>query len=107
MKWTFEDGRIFSTDEQGKLLAEATYVYRAKGEVDIDHTYVSPSLRGQGVADKMMAVVATHLREKGLKTAASCSYANIWLKKNGEVWADIISDTLGGQSIACRIDGKH
>jgi predicted GNAT family acetyltransferase len=107
MNWTFADGRIIGTNEKGEVMAETTYVYTDNGAVDIDHTYVNPLLRGQGVADKMMTVVANHLREKGLKAAASCSYANLWLRKNEKDYADIISEALSGQSLACRIDGIH
>lgn len=107
MNWKYEDGRIYSTDENGEVLAETTYVQKENGEIDIDHTYVNPILRGQGVADKMMAVVAEYLMKKGLKATASCSYANIWLKKHEQQYADIISKALGGQSVACRINGKH
>ncbi len=107
MDWKFEEGRVYSTDEKGELLAEATFVRKNNGEVDIDHTYVSPLLRGQGVAGKMMAVVAGYFREKGVKTTASCSYAHDWLQKNREAYADIISAGLEEMNPACKVDGRH
>lgn len=94
MDFQITNGRIFHVDEQGELMAETTYVDRSSGEVDIDHTYVNPVLRGQGVASKMMETVAKHLRQEGLKATASCDYANSWLQKNRTVYADIISDNL-------------
>ncbi|SEG14395.1 hypothetical protein SAMN05660865_01845 [Caloramator fervidus] len=107
MDWKFEDGRIYSVDEKGELMAETTYVVKENGEVDIDHTYVNPVLRGQGVASKMMEVVVEFLREKGVKVTASCSYAHNWLKKNKEKYSDIISKEFENEAIACKIDGKH
>lgn len=107
MNWKYEDARIYSTDENGDLMAETTFVSKENGEIDIDHTYVNPILRGQGVADKMMVVVADYLMKKGLKATASCSYANSWLKKNEEFYSDIISKALGDHAVACKINGKH
>ncbi|NLI55323.1 MAG: N-acetyltransferase [Clostridiales bacterium] len=94
MEFQITNGRIFSMDEHQELMAETTYVYTKDGEVDIDHTYVNPVLRGQGAAGKMMEVVAKHLRDSGLKATATCSYANAWLRKNRASYADIISDEL-------------
>jgi len=106
MNWKFEDGRIYSEDEKNELLAETTFVKKKNGEVDIDHTYVNPALRGQGVAGKMMEVVAGYLKEKGLKATASCPFANAWLKKNREAYTGIISKDFDQDAPACKIDGK-
>jgi predicted GNAT family acetyltransferase len=107
MDWKYKEGRIYSTDEKGELLAEATFVRREHGEIEIDHTYVNPSLRGQGVAGKMMKVVADYIREKGLKATATCSYASDWFRKNAESYADILLKDHGDQAPACKINGKH
>lgn len=107
MDWKFEEKRIYAVDEQGELLAEATFVLQTDKQLDIDHVYVNPILRGQGVADKIMKVVADYLREKGIKASASCSYANTWFKKRRVEYADIISDDIDDQAIACKIDAKH
>lgn len=106
MNWKYEDARIYATDEKGELMCETTFVRKENGELDIDHTYVNPILRGQGMAGKMMVVVAEYLREKGLRASATCSYANSWLKKNEELYSDILSrDT--DQAVACKINAKH
>ena len=109
MNWKYEKGRIYGVDENNGLLAETTFNHRKNGEVDIDHTYVDPSLRGQGVAGSMMEVVAKYLRENRLKATASCSYANSWLKKHRYEYADIISEDFDeeGTYPSCRIDGRH
>lgn len=107
MNWKYENGRIYSEDENREVMAETTFVYKENGEVDIDHTYVNPVLRGQGVAGKMMTAVADYLREKGLKATATCSYANSWLEKNRELYSDIISKNLDNEAAACKLDGKH
>lgn len=107
MDWKYEIGRICSADEKGELMAETTFLYKNNGEIDIDHTYVNPILRGQGVAGKMMLVVAEYLKKEGLKATATCSYANIWLKKNEGLYSDIISKDMDDQTMACKISGNH
>lgn len=107
MNWIYEEGRIYSLDEKNELLAETTYVLKENGEIDIDDTYVSPSLRGKGAAGKMMEVVCEYIRKKELKTTASCAYANAWLKKHQDIYSDIISKDIDEGPIACKIGGRH
>lgn len=107
MIWKYEEGHIYSTDEDGRLMAEVNYTRRNSNEIDIEHVYVDPELRGQGMAGQTMTVVAEYLRKNGLKATASCSYANSWLQKNENHYSDVIAKGLGSQAAACRIDGKH
>ena len=94
MNWSYELGRVYRVDETNSCIAEATYVFVDKNTVDINHTYVDPALRGQGVAGEMMEAVAQRLRQDGLKAVASCSYANTWLIKHRNSYADVVSDDL-------------
>ena len=104
MEWKYEDGRVFCNDENDELIAEATFNYIDKNLIDINHTYVIPKLRGKGMASELMKAVAEYIRKNGLKTIASCSYANAWLRKNMKEYSDIVSERLLDQSISCRID---
>lgn len=103
MEWTYEKERISSTDEHGELIAEATFHEKADGVFNIGHTYVVPSMRGQGIAEDMMAAVAGYIREKKGKVTASCSYANAWLKRHQKEYQDIISKDLADEALACRL----
>lgn len=85
MIWNYEDGRIYSVDAKNELMAEVTFVIKEEGRANIDHTYVNPILRGQGVAGDMMEVAVEYLREKGLKASATCSYAKAWLEKQKDI----------------------
>lgn len=107
MDWKYENERIYSVDEKGELMAEATFVHNKNGEINIDHVYVNPVLRGQGVAGKIMVAVVDYLRQKNLKVTATCSYANEWFKKNAELYDDVISKNIRDEVTACKIDGKH
>ena len=94
MKWSYEDERIYSINKENELMAEVTFVSIGDNEVDINHTYVNPALRGQGIAGEMLKLLGEHLRRKGIKATASCQYANTWLKKNMATYSDIISENL-------------
>lgn len=107
MNWKFENGRIYYENENGELMAEATYEVMMNGEINIDHTYVNPILRGQGIAHEMMVAVTEYVRREGKKCMATCSYANIWFEKNEDLCADIIATGDEPQGAACKIDGKH
>lgn len=82
MEWKKEANRIYVEDEAGELLAEITFPEVEEGIVDINHTYVSEVLRGQGMAGRLMAAAAEAIREKGWKARTSCSYAEGWKGKH-------------------------
>ncbi|MDN4606360.1 GNAT family N-acetyltransferase [Sporosarcina highlanderae] len=67
------DAFAFQNKQDGKMLAEITWTLLADVMV-MDHTYVSESLRGQGVAKKLLDRAAVYARDKGYKMEAVCSY---------------------------------
>lgn len=83
LKFEYEPGRIYVSDPSGDLLAEVTFPI--SGNVaDINHTFVDSSLRGQGVADKLLFAAASQLRSDGRKARATCSYAVKWFEEHPE-----------------------
>ena len=48
----------------------------------IDHTFVDASLRGQGVADRLVRAALEQIQANGGTAAATCSYAAAWLDKH-------------------------
>ncbi len=81
--------RIWLENESGQTLAEVQFPIEKDGIHNITHTITSPSLRGQGVAGKMMKEVAEQLRSSGYKTRLTCSYAVRWFEQHPE-YSDII-----------------
>lgn len=51
MDFTYNPNQIALLGEDDKLLAEVTFPEIDKDTVNIDHTFVDPSLRGQNLAD--------------------------------------------------------
>lgn len=93
MKFEKESGRIFALDETGKVLAEVTFPTGEDGIADLNHTFVDPSLRGQGIADQLLAEAAKTLREEQKKARLTCSYAVSWFEKHPE-HSDLLMETL-------------
>lgn len=76
-----KSGSFFIKDD-GKTVAEITYSPQGNGVISIDHTYISPSLRGQGIADELVRKVIGYAREEDLKIIPACSYAGHYFDKN-------------------------
>ena len=83
MEFIHENGRIFAQDESGNVIAEITFPIE-NGVATIDHTFVDSSLRGQGVAGKLMAAAVEDIRKAGVKAYPTCSYAVKWLSEHSE-----------------------
>lgn len=101
MEFKHESGRIYAEDERGNVIAEITFPAE-NGIAVIDHTFVDDSLRGQGIAGKLVQMAVDQISAEGNQIAATCSYAASWLGKHPEIK---IVDT--GKGTACRIDGRH
>lgn len=90
MDFEREDNRIFAEDGAGNLVAEITFPACREGVVNIDHTFVDPSLRGQGVADKLVRAAVRYIREAGVKATVTCTYAQRWFAEHPEQ-ADVLA----------------
>lgn len=69
--------------QQGERLAEITWQLR-DGVMHVDHTYVSNTLRGQGVAKQLVDEAANYARQQGYKMNAICSYVVAAFEKSDE-----------------------
>lgn len=89
MNYIKEDNRIYHEDENHHLLAIVTFPRIKDNIVNIDHTYVDSSLRGQGIAGELMQEAASYFRENNIKARASCSYAAKWFQEHPE-FSDVL-----------------
>ena len=85
-----EASRVWLEDAEGRLLAEVDFPALDAKTVDINHTFVDDSLRGRGVAGRLMEAVAAELRRTGKKARLSCSYAAGWFPRHPE-FADVVA----------------
>ena len=86
MDFKRNENQIAIYSETGALLAEITFPYtdESRSAVEVDHTFVDVSLRGQGIAGKLMIELADELKKRGLKAVPTCSYAVHWFEKHPE-----------------------
>lgn len=64
--------------------AEITYVSKGEGVIEANHTFVDPSLRGQGVARQLVDRLADFARDEHLKIHPTCPYVVALFEKSTE-----------------------
>ncbi len=84
MEFMEESGRIYAADKNGKVIAEILFPDEGQDAVRIERTYVDESLRGLGIAAKLMESAAASAKRRGKKIVPVCSYAVSWLSKHPE-----------------------
>ena len=89
MDFICESNRVVLYDENKKLIAAVTFPDISFSSVEINHTFVDESLRGQGIASKIMEKAAETIRSENKKAKLTCSYAISWFKKHPE-YSDIL-----------------
>ena len=82
MNFIKENFRIYAKNEEGKVIAEITFNEIEKGVYNIEHTFVDESLRGKGIASKLVEEAVKEIKNRKGKVVATCSYAKKWLEKN-------------------------
>ena len=82
MEFIKEDSKIYILDNNKKVIAEISFYESENGIFIIDHTFVDESLRGQGIAGKLVEMAVEEIEKRGGKVEATCSYAKKWLEKN-------------------------
>lgn len=93
MAFQHEPGRYFMNDENGKLIAEVTYQEIDDGQnFVIDHTFVDPVLRGQGIAGELVRAVVDEARATGKKIEPLCTFARHEFDTK-EAYADVLRPT--------------
>lgn len=76
-------------DENGKMIAEITFVPTGEDKVIADHTFVDPSLRGQGMAEKLLDYLADEMRKEGKKIIPLCPYVVKQFERQPDKYGDV------------------
>lgn len=99
-----EDGNrgSFFIEQQGRRVAELTYGRRSTSLVNIDHTEVDASLRGQGAARKLLDAAVHWARETHTQFTATCSYATAQFARDPSI-QDVLSPDALAAPAACEI----
>ncbi|MBE6851142.1 MAG: N-acetyltransferase [Ruminococcus sp.] len=82
MDFQKENSHIYCKNDFGQIIAEITFPEVEAGVFCINHTFVDDSLRGQGVAGKLVKMAVEEIQSRNGKVTATCSYAQNWLEKH-------------------------
>lgn len=91
MDFIEEPNRIYAVDDAGKTVALVTFPDCSDRTVEINHTFVDDTLRGQGIAAQLLEAVTAKLRKENRKAYPSCSYAVKWFQTHPDA-ADVLAD---------------
>ena len=81
---------VFFAEEDGKRVAEMTYVHAGPGKIIIDHTEVHASQEGKGVGKLLLNAAVNYARENELKILPLCPFAKAMMEKAPEKYADVM-----------------
>lgn len=84
MDFKTEKNRIYLNNEKDEMIAEVIFQEVSPSVVDISRTFVDDSLRGRGMADKLLQAAVSKLQDEGRKAIPTCSYAVKWFEKHPE-----------------------
>ena len=73
--------KFYIGEDEAAPIAEITYKQKDEHTIDVDHTYVSDELRGQGIAGKLVQVITDFAREENLKIVPTCPYVATKMEK--------------------------
>lgn len=93
MNFIYQTNRIYAVDKNAMLIAEVTFPGRSDKVVEITHTFVDDSLRGQGVAGQLLEALVAKLRSENKKAYPTCSYAVKWFEHHPEA-ADVYAGKI-------------
>lgn len=82
-------GRFFIKGPTGDI-AEIVYNYVNPLSIIVEHTEVDPSLKGQGVGNRLVDSVVVWARASGIKVIPLCPFAKKVFERN-EGYQDVLS----------------
>lgn len=86
MKTIVEKERILLVEEDGSQLGFITFPSVNSRVSNIDHVYVHPEHRGEGLASQLMELALSHLEQQGRQVILTCPYAQKWFPQHPQ-WA--------------------
>lgn len=82
--------KLYIGDDPQAPLAEIHFVEIGDDRLDVDHTFVSETLRGQGIGDLLVERVVDYARQHGKKIIPTCPFVKNRLERNKQ-YHDILA----------------
>ncbi len=83
MNYKIYPTKISFIDDSRNEVAKITFPMTSPDVYEIRHTHVDGSLRGQGIAGRLVEMAIAEIHRRGGTVTASCSYAQKWITKHG------------------------
>jgi len=74
----------FYIGDEAQPIAEITFKDKDANTIIADHTYVSESLRGEGIAGKLFAELIKYAEAENKKIVPLCSYVKAKMERSAE-----------------------
>jgi uncharacterized protein len=87
-----DNNKFYIGENIENILAEITFAPTGADKIIIDHTYVSDSLKGQGIGQQLVKSVAEYARQENKKIIPSCPFAKRIMTKDEEYRDVLIED---------------
>lgn len=84
-----QDQEFVASIQEGE--AELAYSLPEKGIMDIQHTYVSENLRGEGIAEQLAKTALEYARNKQWKVIASCPFVSAFVKRHAATYKSLLA----------------
>jgi uncharacterized protein len=78
-------GGAFAITRDGRRIAELTYVRSGESVIVINHTFVDESLRGHGIARKLLDAAVAWARMNQVRIVPECSYARVVFARDASI----------------------
>ena len=78
------DHKFYIGDDENNPIAQITYKDQDENTIIADHTYVSESLRGQGIAGKLFNELISFAEKENKKIVPECSYVKVKMERSPE-----------------------
>ncbi|QHT71450.1 N-acetyltransferase [Rhodocytophaga rosea] len=87
-----EDQEFIAQLDEGE--AELAYSLPKEGVMDIQHTYVSEELRGEGIAEQLAKTALEYAKSKQWKVIATCPFVSSYVKRHSKEYKSLLADPL-------------
>ena len=82
--------QTFYAQVEGKE-EEVAYSLSEEGIIEFMHSYVSESMRGQGVGEQLVEAGFAYAKEKGMKIVATCRFVAAFVKRHASEYESLLA----------------
>ncbi|GGJ93640.1 N-acetyltransferase [Lentibacillus kapialis] len=84
------DHKFYIGENEHDPKAEITFKESGEQVLNVDHTYVTEELRGEGIAGKLVGKMVSYARDEGKTIYPTCSYAKKKIEETPE-YKDVLA----------------